>query len=233
MRCFRFPPPMVRVPEPRDCCCGLVASDYRIADPHCGIWPTIDRNMAVLKSLGAAVIDGVDARTVNVLFPDAALVVWASPHGNVASSKAPRGAAGIPWCNNDAFNLEAFHMLQALLPEATVLVPFPGHYQQAAQSSDCRPVILPCQGSVVYEPLSSNAMLYERLCLTSSVRCLASDDVGEEVDIVALVTSRLKVVGSVVGLHPWARVDESVFDFAGALLVLTGGLMFQTTVNGI
>jgi len=49
-RVLQYPPPLLPMPAaPRRHCGGLVSSDYRIVAENCGIWPTVRRNMAVLR----------------------------------------------------------------------------------------------------------------------------------------------------------------------------------------
>ncbi|CAE8589589.1 unnamed protein product, partial [Polarella glacialis] len=98
------------------CCRGLVATDYLFVEQGCGIWPTAESNMALLRTLGARVLDGVDAFLVEQRFPRAGLVIWAAPRCHVESSVADCSPSVTQWTSNDQFNLVVFEMLQQKLP---------------------------------------------------------------------------------------------------------------------
>jgi len=68
------------------------------------------------RSLGATVVDGIDAYKIDQHFPDAALVVWGAPHGHVASLSHACSPEHTSRSSNDMFNLMAFHMLGEKLP---------------------------------------------------------------------------------------------------------------------
>jgi hypothetical protein len=49
-RSLQYPSPLLQMPTTsHHACSGLVASDYRIVSKNCGIWPTVERNVAILR----------------------------------------------------------------------------------------------------------------------------------------------------------------------------------------
>jgi hypothetical protein len=195
-RVLQFPSPLLQWPTaPRNKCTGLIASDYRIVAENCGIWSTVERNMAVLRQCGATVLNNIDAFHVDELFPKASMVVWAAPHWHVADARASCSPHIKTWSSNDDFNTEAFEMLQRKLPGAEVLIPFPAHYSRAAAAPQCRSLLLPELSGVTYRPLCSDPRWYQTLTSTDDVVCLSTAEFLSEVSVVNRVKQHLEVGG--------------------------------------
>jgi len=195
-RVLQFPSPLLQWPTaPRNKCTGLIASDYRIVAENCGIWSTVERNMAILRQCGATVLNNIDAFHVDELFPKASMVVWAAPHWHVADARASCSPHIKTWSSNDDFNTEAFEMLQRKLPGAEVLIPFPAHYSRAAAAPQCRSLLLPELSGVTYRPLCSDPRWYQTLTSTDDVVCLSTAEFLSEVSVVNRVKQHLEVGG--------------------------------------
>lgn len=74
-------------------------------------------HLIFLRSLGASVLEGVDAFHIKDHFPHASLLIWAAPHGNVAAFSGVNGWEDYDESTtNDRYNLKAFHSLCQQLP---------------------------------------------------------------------------------------------------------------------
>jgi hypothetical protein len=87
--------------------------------PHQPITARVPSHVSSVRTLGASVVEGVDAFSLRAGYSDVKLVIWGAPHWRVPNAQKPCCPfLGLDenWSSNDDFYVQAFQHLQTELP---------------------------------------------------------------------------------------------------------------------